>query len=160
MIIVNENVSNTTEALAEIFDLLWKNGLVNSHVLTMDSDVWTLFTFIPYQMDCSTLTQIKMATFTQFNSADNMSLSINELYPPKLKNFFHCPLYYAPSFVAPFAILRNVGGHEYAEGIDISIIEEIAKLLKLSVVYKYAKVGTGHGLVFDNGTASGNLGLV
>lgn len=164
LIVVNENIRNTTEALDRIFGVLWGSGLIHSHVLTLDDanpDAWSLYTFMPYQSDCFTLTHIKMATFTQFNSSDNMTLSVDEIYPSKLKDFNNCPLYYAPSVVAPFVILRNTPAcpNQY-EGIDISIISEFARILKLSIVYKYSKFGTGHGLVFDNGTASGNLGLV
>lgn len=164
LIVVNENAKNITEALNGVFSILWKNGLIHSHVLTLDgtsADSWTLYTFMPYQSDCFTLTQIEIATFTKYNFTDKITLSIDELYPSKLKSFFNCPLYYAPSAIAPFVIPRNVSDrHDSIEGIDISIIKEITKLLKLLVVYRYSTYGSGHGIVFENGTASGNLGLV
>lgn len=164
LIIVNERVENLTESLNGIFGILWTNGLIDSHVLAPDNenaDSWTLYTYLPYQTDCFSLTQIKVATFTPFNSTDNMTLSIDELYPSKLKSFFNCPLYYAPSNAAPFVIFRNDSdGHHVFEGIDISLIQGIAKLLKFSVVYKCPSRGTGHGVVLENGTAFGNMGLV
>lgn len=164
MIVVNENVKNVTEALNVIFNILWKNGLIDSHVLTMDETIagaWTLYTFKPYQSDCFTLTHIKIAKFTQFNFTDNMTHSIDELYPPKLKNFFNCPLYYAVSMAAPFTIFRNASDINHSlEGIDIEIMDGIAKLLKISVVHTHYSYGTGHGVIFENGTASGNMGLV
>lgn len=161
LIVINEYAQNITEALNKIFSILWANGLIDSHILTVDemnANSWTLYTFLAYQSDCFSLTQIKIATFTQLNKTVNMTLSMNELYPLKLKDFFNCPLYYGPSLLSPFVIFRNVS--DLIEGIDVSIVSEIARLLKLNTVYRHSHCGTGHGTVFENGTISGNLGLV
>lgn len=86
---------------------------------------------------------------------------MSELFPKKLNNFNNCPLYYAPSIVAPFAMSKNISDKKIdVEGIDIFIIQEIAKLLHLNIVYKIDSHGSGHGIVLDNGTVTGNLGLV
>lgn len=162
LLIITGNVKNATKTLDQTYAVLWKNGLVNSQVLIEDdTKSWSFFTFMPYQTDCYILSHRKIESFTLFNYTTNMSVLTDELFPKKLNNFNNCPLYYAPSFVAPFAILHNVSDENiHVEGIDIFIIQEIAKLLRFSIVYKIDLQGTGHGMVFDNGTVTGNLGVV
>lgn len=100
------------------------------------SDQCTLHTFMLYQTDCFTLTHLKVASFTISNFTQNMALSVDELYPEKMRNFNWCPVYVAPSNTRPYVIhLNNSSGNKRYEGIDISIIEQIAKILKMTIVY-------------------------
>lgn len=161
LLIITQAVENVTKTLNESFAVLWKNSLIESQVLIQEeAKSWSLFTFMPYEKDCLMLSHRKIESFTLSNYTMNMSLSMSELFPKKLNNFHNCPLYYAPSFVAPFAISKNISSAKIdVEGIDIHIIQEIAKLLHLKIIYKIDSQGTGHGILF-NGTITGNLGLV
>lgn len=133
MIVFAENTKNITEGLNDVFQLLWTNGLINSHVLVQDKDkIWTLYTFMPYQSDCFTLSPLKIATFTPLNYTKNIVLSFKELYPSKLKNFNNCPLFIAISNSKPYIIIQNYSAR------NVKIINEITKRLNMSIVQKNA----------------------
>lgn len=162
-IVVTENVRyNCIKNMDEIFEILWSNGLINSHVLCQDEkNVWPLFTFIPYQQDCFNLSRIKLTTFTSSNFTNNMTLTIDELYPQKLRNFNMCPLYVAPSVISPLVISYNsTNGMTKYKGVDIEIITQISKALNFVIKFKKSSDGTGHGVILRNGSLTGNINLV
>lgn len=155
----------------KIFGILWASGLVNSHTLNQDQfDTWSLYTFLPYQIDCFTLAHHKLESFTLFNYTENSNLSIDELYPKKLGNFKQCPLYFAPSYSSPCVMNtasirdKELGRPPKLEGIDVSILEQFAKLVNYTIVFKNANLKPGQrpilNSIFSNGTLQGNLGLV
>lgn len=139
LIVLTTEAPNSTDALNGIFGILWTNGLINAHVLSKsENHSWILHTFMPYQQGCVTLTQLKVASFTVFNFSQNMELSFNELYPEKMRNFNWCPVYAVPSNTRPYVIhVIDSGGKVHYEGIDISIIDQIAKTLKMTIVYNF-----------------------
>lgn len=160
MIVITESVSNVSEFLTEIFEMLWTNKLINTNVLISDgSSFWSLYTFMPYQIDCTILTQRKIATFSPLNYTNIMYTE--EIYPQKLKNFNKCPMYIAASILEPFVIKQKIfdGQIEFI-GIDILIIEQFSKLLNFSIVHKYSSTHSGRGVVYENGTATENMGLL
>lgn len=154
--------SNCGESLNEIFHILWSNGLMDSHVLCQDGNpFWSLYTFMPYQNDCITLSHHKMVTFTSKNYTNNMALSIKELYPQKMKSFNNCSLYIAIALNDPLSIPPNISnGNFMYRGIDIEIVTQIAKTLNFDVQYVQSNDGHGHGVIYPNGTVTENLKLV
>lgn len=162
LVVYTETVKLAFEVLDVIFGTLWKHGLINSHILSQDENkVWSLYAFMPYQINCHTLSYHKQATFTALNSTKSMTLSYTKLYPEKLKNLQKCPLFIAASIIEPFVIRQTLpSGAIVFDGIEILIVEQISKLLNFTMVHKRSSIGTGHGLLFENGTATGNLGLV
>lgn len=148
-----------TQVLNKTFGILWENGLIDSQVLIQDQPkYWSLYTFLPFQHDCSTLSHMKLATFTPFNSTQSMTVSFNELFPKKLHNFHKCPIYIAPIHKRPHVIIHNNSDSGIQiEGIEILIIQQIAKAYNFTIVYK---VGLDRDSLFMNGTATGNFKLV
>lgn len=134
---------------------------MNSHVLIQDDHkMWYLYTFLPFQNGCSTLTALRLATFTSSNATQKLSLSMNELYPRKLKNFNKCPIYIAASNSAPFVIFYNTSdGRGRFEGIDPLICQQIAKIHNFTIVYKGISDKSDLG-VYENGTGFGHLYMV
>lgn len=162
---MTQNASNSTETLNDIFNILWKFGLVNSNILYQDEgEIWSFYTFLPYQKDCFTLSYSKVASFTMQNFTTNMSLTIRELFPSKLKNFRNCTLLVAPSIVDPFVFQdKALDINNQYSGIDIEIIKQISKALNFVIEYVQSKDLSGHGIIHRNGTSltvTGNLGLV
>lgn len=156
-------MSNSTETLNDIFRILWANSLVNVNVLCQDEHTfWSFYTFMPYQNDCFTLSHFKTASFTPQNFTNNMKLSIIEVFPPKLNNFNNCTLLVAPSTVDPFVIQGNntTDENSHYRGIDIEIIKQISKAQNFNIQYVQSQDRTGHGVIFRNGTVTGNLELV
>lgn len=159
LVVVTEPSPNKTKTLDEIFTILWKNGLVDSHVLIQKDNSWLLYAFKPYQSDCSSLAHVKIASFTLSNYTENITLSFEELYPLKLQNFNKCPLRVTVNNIQPFAMhhITNNGNISFS-GIEIVMIEQIAKTFNFSIIYKTSL--QDRGLMLENGTATGNLNLI
>lgn len=153
-----ESANKTTETLTSIFSILWENGLIDADVLSQDEfDVWSLDTFLPYQMDCAKLDHHRIASFSAFNFTKNMNLSLQQLYPVKLRNFNQCALRVG-AIPSDFHVVRNIsnGTHIYS-GIDINIIKEISAKLNFQIIYECTDL---HGEVFENGTLTGSIKMV
>lgn len=162
LIIVIELPQNVNSLLNAIFDILWRNSLINSQVLIQDrAAYWSLYTFLPYDDDCFDLSHLKIESFTPFNYTRNMTISMDKLFPIKLKNFNKCPLNVAVSIVDPFTSfhIASKGNVKY-KGIDIDILNQISKNLNFVAIYKRTTDGTNFGLIFPNGTVTGNMKLV
>lgn len=162
LIVITDGVQGSwTSALDHTFQILWENGLINSNVLISGNlQSWSLFTSMPYHIDCSILSYRKLMTLTRSNLTE-MSLSTKQLYPEKLKNFNQCPLNIAASLSEPFVFLRrNSGPNSDPEGIEIEIMTQITKLLNFSVVFENTTDGTNHGFMYSNGIVTGNMELV
>ena len=159
--IINE-VKNVLQTLDVIFELLWKNSLLNSHVLIQEQPhFWSMYTFMPYQRDCFKLDPVKVATFTPLNFTNNINASLNELFPEKLANFHKCPLYIGLSLLKPYAhIQKDCNGRPQYKGIDINILDHVSKALNFKIVYKRLSKSAGHGNIFPNGTLTENIALV
>lgn len=162
LIVITEIAPNTPKMLDEIFELLWKNSLIDSHVLIQENfSIWSLYTFIPYRKDCFSLEPLKITSFTPLNFTTNMTISMKELYPEKLRDLNKCSLYVAASIIIPFVTVRSrTNGKIKFSGIDIDIVNQISKALNFKIVYKESIIYTGHGVLMDNGTATENLALV
>lgn len=161
-IVIVKIVPNVTDVLNWAFELLWNNSLLDSHILISEqSHTWTLYTFIPFHKSCFNLTHVKIAEFTLFNFTNPLTIPMHQLYPEKLKNFNNCSLYVAPSINEPFVYGHGNSENETQwDGVDIDIVKHISKALNFQIIYKRVSNGTGHGMVLDDGTATGNIALV
>lgn len=159
MTVLTEFHQNTTSTLNECFEILWNIGLINSHILLQeDTNIWSLYTFMPYQHDCSTLTHIKFVSFTSSNFT-RIAFSLDQLYPEKLNNFNQCPLNVAASIANPLLFPRNLSDpNNPYKGIDVDIITQISKSLNFTIVFKRSL--DGRGMIFSNGSVTGNMDLV
>lgn len=158
LIVIDHTESATVETLTRIFKVLWANGLINAHVLTPNEfGIWSLDTFFPYRSDCTELDHIRIASFTPMNFTKNINLSMKKLYPKKLKNFNRCPLFVAATKSSVYVIRNTENGIDQYSGIDINIMDQIAKTLNFRIVYKPTDK---HGDVFENGTLTGSIKLV
>lgn len=168
MIVVTEYHSNITNTLNECFRILWNCGLINSHILIRDEvkswssssslSSWSLYTFLPYQKGCSILSTLKLASFKPSNFT-KITHPLNKVYPEKLENFHRCPLIVAASIINPLVLPRNVSDPNSSYyGIDIDIITQMSETLNFAIIFKRSP--DNHGVIFPNGSISGNLGLV
>lgn len=166
LIAVTNSVQNISQTLDAIFELLWGNSLLDSHVLIQEQPYfWSMFTFMPYQRDCFSLDPVKVATFTPENFTNNMNVSLEKLYPEKLGNFRKCQLYIAPSLLKPYTYIQNDShGKPQYRGIDINILEHVSKALNFVIVYKRSpncsNSRAGHGYISANGSMTDNIALV
>lgn len=158
LVVVTENVQNVKKSLNEMFAVLWRNGLINSHILIQNDELWFIYTFKPYQRDCTSLVHVKIASFTLTNYTEHINFSFEEFYSPKLENFNRCPLYVAATEAAPFTIYNNKSEVLNVSGIEITMVENIAKKLNCTLIYENSPIGRGR--IFENGTGTGNLNMV
>lgn len=128
------SVHNSTETLNGLFGILWGNGLLRSNVLIQESNqMWSHYTFMPYQSDCSILTHIKLGSFSTFDSNETV---MHQLYFPILKDFNKCHLTFAVFRLSPFIIFRNQFGKIEFDGIYISVINQLSHALNFTAVFK------------------------
>lgn len=158
LIIVEHSAKKSTKMLNRITEILWKNGLINSNILSEDElGIWTLYNFIPYQRNCIELDHIRMASFTPLNFTKSMSLSMEQMYPEKFKNFNQCPLYAVAPQSVPFVKHCIINGSINYSGIDVNIVTQISRKLNFRIIYEYVNY---HGMIFKNSTITGGIGLV
>lgn len=167
LIVLTERALNNTEALDEIFEILWKNTLIKSHVLSQDdSELWSLYRFIShFKGNCFKLKHVKIETFKLSNHTERTTLPLERLLSKDLDNFQECPLFVAASIYSPFVIIQNSSmewNRTEFKGIDIEIVDQMSKVYNFTSVYRGPKPdeGTGHGFIFKNGTVTENLALV
>lgn len=162
LIVIVNNPQNVTKTLDSIFELVWENSLLNSHVLIQEQpNYWSIYTFMPYQRDCIALDAVRIATFTPMNFTNNISATFDEMFPEKLNDFYKCPLYVATALLEPFASLTNGSdGKPQFKGIDIEILKHISRALNFGIIYERATNSAGHGFIHTNGTFTENLALV
>lgn len=160
LVIVTRTEPNVFNILNETFTILWQRALINSHILLQEDNSWSLYMSLPYQNDCATLTHVKITSFTSSNFTDSLSLSLDELYPAKLRNFNGCQLYAAVNNINPFVIFHTdkKTNKQYFSGFEVNTIEQIAKALNFTIIYKNSPQDRGQ--LFENGTAWGNFQLV
>lgn len=156
LIIVTENVQEITQTLNEMFAVLWRNGMINVHVLIQTDEIWSLHTFKPYQSDCTSLTHVKITSFTPSHYTESITLPFDELYPQKLKNFNKCPLYVAVREFPPSTIRHKDNGD--LGGFEITMIEAIAQSINATLIHNFSS--NDRGIIFENGTGTGNLNMV
>lgn len=158
LIVIEHSVKKSNKMLDQITEILWKNGLISSHILSEDElGIWTLYTFIPYQRNCFELDQIRLASFTPLNFTKSMNLSLEQMYPEKMKNLNQCPLYALAPQSLPFVKHKIINGSIHYSGIDIEIVTQISRKLNFRAVYNYSDY---HGSILANGTITGGLNLV
>lgn len=163
MIIITDEIwENNTNSLNSIYEVLWENGLITSQVLSrVTAELWSLSTFIPYQSDCFELSELKITSFTSLNYTENMNVSMMQLFPRKLNDFNQCPLHIAVSTVDPLVFAYNTSdGKIQYKGIDINIITQISKMLNFNIIFIRTTDGNNNGVVYSNGTVTGNMKLV
>lgn len=113
---------------------------------------------MPFEKDCFELKHFLLTTFTPFNFTSNMTVTVEDLYPQKLENFRKCPVFVAVAIIDPLTYIRNTSdGKIQYRGIDIGIMNQISRVLNFSIVYKRSNGGSGHGIIFPNGTVTENL---
>lgn len=152
LIVITEHTENVTGKLDEAFQILWKNGLISSNVLTNDgSQFWSLYTYFPYRKDCHSLTQHKVITFTPFNFSTPMTLTIDRLYPYKLI-FNECPIHVAVQTNYPFTYgQNNSNGDIQFMGIEVDLVDVASVPLNLTVIYKLSLTEDA-GMTYENNT--------
>lgn len=165
VIIMDELAEYDTTSLNYIFEILWDNGLIDSQVLTRVTTqckgTWTLYTFMPYQRDCSTLTELKIASFTPHNYTKDMNVSMAQLFPNKLNDFHQCQMHIAVSTMDPLVVMHNSSdGKVQYKGIEIEIVRQLSKMLNFNITFQRSTDGTNNGVILPNKTVTGNLKLV
>lgn len=145
LIVLTLNGQDSASALEEANHVLWKNSLIDSHVLNQDAThSWILHTFLPYQNGCFTPSQLRLESFTISNFSEPMSLSKSQVYPEKLKNFNGCPIYISSTTFYPFIYInKTIDGRHYYAGYDPLVMDEISKDLNCTMVYILPEMKNG-----------------
>lgn len=162
MIILTQTAENVKETLRGVFEIVMKLGLLNVNVLIEEmNSMWTLHLYKPYFRSCDSFEIIKLSTFTTENYTNELQTLQNNLYPSQLIKFPNCPLLISTFSLKPFVIVEKTeNGTEIYRGLDVKIVSEISKTLNLNPIYMQSPDKTVRGLIFNNGTVTGAMGMV
>lgn len=155
LVVITGSEQSNVGTLDEALQVLWKNGLIDSHVLLQDTtNSWSLNTFLLNKKDCFALSHLKIESFTRFNFSTPMKLIVDQVYPQKLNDFGGCPLYITPYINSPFVIVpTSFDGNYKLQGIDINIVNEISRVLNFTTVYNVS-FRIENGAVVNNKSSS------
>lgn len=148
--------------LDELFNWGYVNKVGNLNVLIYNESerIWTLVTYLPFIVDCRTLTFHTIATFTLENATNPMNTSFNKLYPGKVMNLGGCKVRIAVIVSEPYVILKRVNDRTKFDGVDVKIVEYVAKKINFTPEYVLSDYGLERGVIYENGTATGAMGMV
>lgn len=151
--------------MERIFQTAFDNNVMNLNILAQDKNtsVWSMSIYKTYENDCHSITKYTVATFTRENYTSEMSMTFNQLFPSKLSNLNGCTIKVATFPYEPFVIVRTKGYNDSIfefDGIDVTIVENIAKRLNFKPQYLLPADGKNRGIIFDNGTANGCMQMV
>lgn len=140
-----------------MFQLAWRYGVLDVNVLLPHHTNlhWSLVTYQPYEHNCFALETQHISTFTKYNYTNELNITFGQLYASKNRNFNKCPITVATYHVQPFVLIRkDERNATHFDGIEVMVIEHIAKAINLTLIYK--NIGQ-KGDVFDNGTVTGTV---
>lgn len=137
-------------------------ALFNVNVLIQDEDtpMWSLYFYKPYRRHCHSVDVIKIETFTPENYTKELKVPFTSLFPSRHLKFNYCPLLVSTLSIPPFVFIPKANGSTTFTGLDVTIVNEIAKTLHLLPIYMLAPDKKNRGSIFQNGTATGAVKMV
>lgn len=163
LIISSQNTNNIFKTMHDIFTTVMNLGLLDVDVVIKESNTsnWSIYSYKPYIKTCHSFEIERIDTFSPENYTKESNVAAVNLYGPRLFKFPWCWLYVSTFSFDPFVIIRNtsIGIITYS-GIDVKIVNEIAKTLKLIPMYMQPSDGKNRGKIFKNKTATGAIKMV
>lgn len=162
LIVLTQEFPNVRNLLHDIFGIVLHLGLLNVNVLVKHENVplWSLFFYKPYAQSCHSIDVIKIETFSPNNYTVDLSVPFDNLFPSREFKFKNCPLFISTFSVEPYVIIQNSNGSKTYHGVDVTIVNEIAKTLHLIPKYLQPPDGRNRGTIYKNGTATGAQKMV
>lgn len=162
LIVLTQESPNVRKLLYDIFGIVLHLGLLNVNVLIKHEDMpmWSLFFYKPYVRTCHSIDVIKIETFSPDNYTIDLSVPFDSLFPSREFKFKNCPLIISTFSVEPYVIIRKSNGSTTYDGIDVIIVNEIAKTLHMIPKYVRSADRKKRGTVYKNGTATGAQKMV
>ncbi|CAO1431629.1 unnamed protein product [Diamesa tonsa] len=133
-----------------IFEACWKLFIHNVDVLLEDDYSVKLITLIPFKPTCC-----NDASPMVINEFPNNATQWNSLkfFPRKFRNLFNCRITIATFENAPGVMKDPKSGN--INGIDVDIMNNLAKLMNFSLSLEYQAELDGRGIIMKNGTSTG-----
>lgn len=139
-----------------VLEAFWKVSIKNVNLINQsDNSTVDLYTFMPFsEGKCGNTRPVKINTFNN----DNLSWQNNVFHPKnKVKNLQNCALIMGVAIGTgePYAMAENDSdGNQIISGIEKDLFTEFSRAFNFNA--KYRVIGTFPGLIFENGTATGN----
>lgn len=163
LVISSRIAPDISGSLHEIFESVMNLGLLDVDVLIKDSDTsnWFLYSYKPYVSSCDSFDLVRLDTFSSANYTNVLNVSAANLYGPRMFKFPYCWLYVSTFSFDPFVIIRKSSlGFTSYDGIDVKIVNEVSKTLKLFPIYMQPTDGKNRGKIFKNNSATGAIKMV
>lgn len=146
----------------DIFMDCYKKAILNVNVLAPYTDeTMTMTTYDPFERDCTKLTRRNLAIVSEM--VCELSESLEEVYPVKGLNMNKCPLIVATFSSEPLTIIQkssNTSNDAIAEGIEIELLNQMAKALNFSIHFRTPSDNQKRGVITHNGTSTGCFKMV
>lgn len=143
--------NGTIPEIKEIFRLVWKLQMYNVNLMyEAENESIMVKSFIPFKPgECHSTTPILINQFK-----DGKFISVESLYPLKMRNLHNCTVNVAASYsVHPFIIPKlSTNGSIQLTGQDISLLKTLSETLNMNI--NFAFIGE-QGFIYDNGTGEG-----
>ncbi|CAO1431696.1 unnamed protein product [Diamesa serratosioi] len=142
--------NGTIPDIQKIFEECWKLYIHNVDVILQEDYSVKLITFIPFKpLRCNDGSPIVINEFL-INAQQWKS---NEFFPRKFHNLFNCSIRIVTFENAPGVMQHPDNNNIY--GVDIDLMDNIAKLMNFSLSLEFIAELDGRGYVLENGTCTG-----
>lgn len=157
----DQSIHNEEFVYYLIFKTLWKNKAINSIVISPqegNSTIFNIYTWYPYQKgDCGGYKK-----YVLLDTCENGVFKAGtNLFPTKVpKNLKGCPVkvrtvIWPPYVIAPARINPYQTTINLTEGLDIQMLNTIAKAANFTIEYSISEKIEDWGSILENGTSTG-----
>lgn len=161
LIVVTKTTLDFLQTSRDLFGIVFNLGLLDVNILIEgELTTWFLYFYMPFSNDCNSFQVQKIETFSPENYTKQLNATFNSLFPPKSFTFPNCPLLVATFSMEPFVILHNFDDDIVYDGLEVKIVNQISKTLKLFPKYVQAPDNKGRGTLSKNGSATGAMKMV
>lgn len=148
------STNKTEEEFVRVFGIFWTKYVVNIIIITPDDSGVAVYTYFPFQenKDCE---KINLRKLTEPVKGDKNGANLPH-FPPKLLNFYGCPLKVATYNLPPVVMVKdNDDGTKYLDGIEGKVMTSLARRLNFRTQLVTPNCpGVRRGILYENGTAT------
>lgn len=165
LIVFTQTYDQFNEAeIDAIFIDCYKEAMLDVNILfPYSNESMMMTTYIPFENDCVKLTRRDLGILSEWECESELSESMDDVFPKKGLNMHKCTVNVATFPSEPCVIFRklNETTHDVdVEGIEIELLQQMAKVLNFTVHFKSPADKQKRGVIGHNGTSTGCFRMV
>ncbi|KAG4076488.1 hypothetical protein HA402_014452 [Bradysia odoriphaga] len=144
----------------------WQRQITNVNVLVLqrrsERTVVTLYTYFPFTpFYCE---NVVVPLIWNYFYVDHFVHTKKELFPPKMKNLYQCPLTIVTVEIRPYIFLRGIiqsnNSITLVDGIDARLMYVLSQRMNFKPMFVIPDDIPRRGVIHKNGTVTGAFGMV